>query len=214
MDLDGRHELSPGEEGELWLRGPTVAEGYWCNEEGTRQAFLDDGWYRTGDMGAISGKGNLRVVGRKNVSIHSLGAGNRFFPRAKSFQYRVRKMGCSRSQDLIFTGNRHVLPLQMERVILSHPDVREAVVCGVENRSNGSNESDTAPKSQLLRAYVIRKEKSSLDEAGIVGHIKQNADEVDQLSIDGGVVFLDRIPRTTVRSPAKSDLQLKADTPV
>lgn len=68
MDLDGQSELLPGEEGELWFRSPTVAEGYWANEEATKGAFMDDGWFRTGDIGTITGKGKLKALGRKDVS--------------------------------------------------------------------------------------------------------------------------------------------------
>ena len=68
MDLDGQSELPPGEEGELWFRSPTVAEGYWANEEATKSAFMDDGWFRTGDIGTITGKGKVKALGRRDVS--------------------------------------------------------------------------------------------------------------------------------------------------
>ena len=37
------------EPGELWLRGPNVALGYYNNESATRDTFID-GWVRTGDQ--------------------------------------------------------------------------------------------------------------------------------------------------------------------
>lgn len=40
----------PGEEGELWLRGPLVTRGYYKKPEETAKAFTPDGWFKTGDL--------------------------------------------------------------------------------------------------------------------------------------------------------------------
>lgn len=40
--------LPDGETGELQLRGPMIFSHYHKNEEATRQAFTEDGWFRTG----------------------------------------------------------------------------------------------------------------------------------------------------------------------
>lgn len=54
--------------GELQFRGPMITPGYYRNEEATRAAFTDDGWFRTGDIGHID-DGRLTLIGRDKDSI-------------------------------------------------------------------------------------------------------------------------------------------------
>ncbi|WP_069162425.1 MupA/Atu3671 family FMN-dependent luciferase-like monooxygenase [Nocardia altamirensis] len=68
-DLDGRHRVASGEIGEIWLTGPSVAEGYWSRQPETEAAFHarlpgDPATYlRTGDLGFLR-DGELYVTGR------------------------------------------------------------------------------------------------------------------------------------------------------
>lgn len=62
--------LPPGEVGEIAMRGPNTAIGYYADDEGTRRTFDAEGWGRFGDLGTIGADGRLRVVGRiKDVII-------------------------------------------------------------------------------------------------------------------------------------------------
>lgn len=47
--LDDGTDAGIGEVGELWVKGPFVALGYYGNEQETKEAFVD-GWLRTGDF--------------------------------------------------------------------------------------------------------------------------------------------------------------------
>jgi long-chain acyl-CoA synthetase len=51
-------------DGEVLVKGPNVALGYWNNPGATAESFAD-GWYRTGDLGAIDDSGHLYLKGRK-----------------------------------------------------------------------------------------------------------------------------------------------------
>jgi len=53
FDHETLTELPDGETGEIWVRGGQRSLGYWQNPEATREAFLENGWFRTGDMGHI-----------------------------------------------------------------------------------------------------------------------------------------------------------------
>jgi long-chain acyl-CoA synthetase len=56
--------VAPGEIGELWLNTPGVMDGYLDAEDETR-AVLVDGWFRTGDLAAITPDRFVRIAGRK-----------------------------------------------------------------------------------------------------------------------------------------------------
>ncbi len=56
--------ISVTDEGELVVRGPQVFEGYWNNEIATREVRDRDGWFHTGDVGAIDDDGFVRITGR------------------------------------------------------------------------------------------------------------------------------------------------------
>lgn len=52
------------DEGEVQIEGPMNMLGYYKNPELTRQAFTEDGYFRTGDRGEIDEEGRLRIIGR------------------------------------------------------------------------------------------------------------------------------------------------------
>jgi malonyl-CoA/methylmalonyl-CoA synthetase len=66
-------EMGLGEIGVIELRGPNVFSGYWNMPEKTAQAFRDDGYFITGDMGLVDADGYLKIVGRASDMIISGG---------------------------------------------------------------------------------------------------------------------------------------------
>ena len=66
---DSSKILPQFEQGEIALRGPAVAKGYWKNEEKTRNSFLDDGWFLTGDVGYLDDDNRLFITDRKKDMI-------------------------------------------------------------------------------------------------------------------------------------------------
>ena len=71
-DDDG-HPLPAGRTGEICLAGARITRGYWRDEDRTREAFHDDGWFRTGDVGHLDGDGFLYLTDRRKDMIISGG---------------------------------------------------------------------------------------------------------------------------------------------
>lgn len=63
------------DDGELMVSGGVVFHGYWRNEEATADA-IEDGWFHTGDLGAVDDEGFLKIVGRKKEIIVTAGGKN------------------------------------------------------------------------------------------------------------------------------------------
>ncbi|KAE8329120.1 hypothetical protein BDV39DRAFT_172578 [Aspergillus sergii] len=52
-------------QGEIFIRGGSVSKGYWDNEEETKAAYTEDGWFMTGDIGEFDKNGHLKIIDRK-----------------------------------------------------------------------------------------------------------------------------------------------------
>ena len=63
-DPESGKELDRDEIGMIEVKGPNVFKGYWRMPEKTKAEFRDDGFFITGDLGKIDGKGYVHIVGR------------------------------------------------------------------------------------------------------------------------------------------------------
>jgi long-chain acyl-CoA synthetase len=59
-------------QGEVWIRGPAVTEGYYDNDKETSEALTSDGWFKTGDIGEFNPNGHLKIIDRKKNLVKTL----------------------------------------------------------------------------------------------------------------------------------------------
>jgi acyl-CoA synthetase (AMP-forming)/AMP-acid ligase II len=88
--------------GELQVRGPWVAAGYYAGAGATDHSpdsFTEDGWLRTGDVGALDARGSIRLV--------------------------------DRTKDLVKSAGEWISSVELENHLMSHPAVAEAAVIAV-----------------------------------------------------------------------------------
>ena len=79
VDIEtGEHDVAPGEQGELIIRGPQLMDGYYNQPAETAQA-LRDGWLHTGDIATIDADGYVAIVDRKKEMI--IVSGYNVYPR-------------------------------------------------------------------------------------------------------------------------------------
>ncbi|RMZ78205.1 hypothetical protein DV738_g4044, partial [Chaetothyriales sp. CBS 135597] len=113
-------------EGEVQLRGPTIFSGYFRNPKATAEEFVaadDDGgkWFKTGDVAVRQPPPPGAGLGRRQ-------------PWAQGPMYFIRGR---KSVDIIKTGGEKVSALEVERELLSLPQVSEAAVVGVASEKWG-----------------------------------------------------------------------------
>ncbi|PHH78875.1 hypothetical protein CDD80_6084 [Ophiocordyceps camponoti-rufipedis] len=129
VDLDSGRVIADDaldQPGEIHLRGPTVFSQYWNNPDATANAFVDDPnggqpWFRTGD-----------VALRRAVATAGLNPTQRDWARGPVFFVQGRV-----SADIIKTGGEKVSALEVERELLSLPEVAEAAVVAVPSGNWG-----------------------------------------------------------------------------
>jgi long-chain acyl-CoA synthetase len=61
------------EDGEIWLRGPNVTQGYLNRPQATQEAWTEDGWFKTGDVGRVDENGFLYITDRKKELVVTAG---------------------------------------------------------------------------------------------------------------------------------------------
>lgn len=110
-------------DGELWIAGPMLADGYLGDPPLTERTFVRDErdirWYRTGDLGIVDDDGVVRVHGR--------------------------------ADNVIVSGGINISLDRVERIVRSIPGLTAAVVVGVEDSRWGEASVIVAPRGESLR---------------------------------------------------------------
>ncbi|GAB2996854.1 acyl-CoA synthetase [Mycobacterium bourgelatii] len=99
-----------------------------------------------------------------------------------------------RDDEMIVSGGENVFPAEVEDLISGHEDVIEATAIGVEDKEWGHR----------LRAFVVKKEGSDLDEDTIKHYVR---DHLARYKVPREVIFLDELPRNPTGKILKRELR-------
>lgn len=101
-----------------------------------------------------------------------------------------------RKNDMIITGGTNVYPIEVEKVVLTAPGVRDVAVIGVPDEKWG----------EAVKAVVVRTPDSKVSEEDIINHCRK---ELAGFKVPKSVDFIEEIPRSFVGKTLKRELRKK-----
>ncbi|EER37458.1 4-coumarate-CoA ligase [Histoplasma capsulatum var. duboisii H88] len=104
-----------------------------------------------------------------------------------------------RKKELLKYKGQQIAPAEIEGVLISHPDIKDAAVCGVPSPED--------PASDLPRAYVVA-DTTRVNEQTVKSFVKDRLSPFKQLR--GGVVFVNEIPKNAVGKLLRRELKERA----
>jgi len=167
VDDQERLVTTPGQEGELWVRGSCLAQGYWGDPEKTAKSFVSNIFqphfvedpvraevaYRTGDIVTLAEDGlNWVYVGRRDHMIKSRG-------------YRI-ELG------------------EIEAALYSHPQVKEAAVAAIPDDLLGNR----------IKAFVVPLQENGLTTKELEVHCRQR---LPRYMLPESIEFRAELPKTS-----------------
>ena len=72
IDVPDAGYLAKNNQGEILLKGKPITKEYYKNEKETAEAFTEDGWFRTGDIGEWTSNGGLKIIDRRKNLVKTL----------------------------------------------------------------------------------------------------------------------------------------------
>ena len=138
------------DDGEVLLKGPIVMRGYWQNDAANAEVFTEDGFFRSGDLGALDEQGFLTITGRKKELIVTAG-GKNVAPAVLEDRVRAHPLV---SQCLVVGDNK---PFIAALVTL---DADAMKGWSAANKKSGTSIADLAKDSALIAVI-----QTAIDEA-------------------------------------------------
>src|SRR5688572_27701376 len=147
--------------GEVLIRGGVVFKGYYKNPEATADAFTEDGWFRSGDLGRIDKDGHLFIVGRaKDVIV--LPSGKNVHPEDIEVHYlkapeveELAIIGVEDESEARAGAEKLIAVVVPDFEYLRHAHIansKEAIRYALDNLGR------ELPEYQRVRDYIVRAE--------------------------------------------------------
>ncbi len=129
-------------DGEILFQGPNIMKGYWNDEDTTREV-LQDGWFRTGDIGELDEDGYLRITDRKKHIIVTSG-GKNIAPLPIEEMIAESKY----VDQVMVAGEKK--PFLVALIV---PDFTELESFAEEQQLNYSSKADLLEQKEVLKIY-------------------------------------------------------------
>ncbi|MFD6952171.1 long-chain fatty acid--CoA ligase [Nocardiopsis sp. TSRI0078] len=186
------------DDGEILLKGDHIMVGYWKNEKATKEAFTEDGFYRTGDLGALDDDGFLSVTGRKKEIIVTAG-GKNVAPAVLEDRIRAHALV---SQCMVVGDNRKfiaaLVTIDPESFaqwreannktgeiadLTEDPDLNAAVQEAVDNANNAVSKAEGIKKFKILPSDFTEESGQMTASLKVKRHVvsKQWSKEIDDI---------------------------------
>lgn len=171
VDTDTGEEItSPGNAGELRIDGAMTFDGYWRNEALSRSSFDEQGYFRTGNLFEIA-------------------------PEDSRF-YRF----VGRSKEIIIRGGVNISPAELDNLIESHPDVKEASCAAYPDDRLG----------EKVCAVVVLQPGASMELSGLVEYLK--AKDISVYKLPEKLRIVPALPRNPLGKVLRRNLLDIADS--
>ncbi|GAA4801316.1 long-chain fatty acid--CoA ligase [Olivibacter ginsenosidimutans] len=162
-------------DGEVLCKGPSVTKGYYKNEKATAEAFDNDGYLKTGDIGELSADGFLRITDRKKEMFKTAGGK---YVAPQPIENKLMESTLIAQVMVIGEGKRFPAAL----IVPSFEELKKW--------AKRKGMPQVAPNDLVKKQEVQHKYQQILDQANTnFGHweqIKKFALLTDEWSIDGG----------------------------
>ena len=167
VDIDTQEDITEsGRLGELRFKGPTIFSGYFKSPELTHKAFDAQGFYCTGDLFEIAGD--------------------------QGQYYRF----AGRHKDIVIRGGMNISSEEIENLLMSHADVRDAAVIGLPDAIMG----------ERVCAVVVQQPNATLTLPRLIEHLR-NVKEVAAYKWPESLILVEELPRNPVGKVLKRELR-------
>jgi acyl-CoA synthetase (AMP-forming)/AMP-acid ligase II len=167
VDIDTQEDITEsGRLGELRFKGPTIFSGYFKSPELTLKAFDAQGFYCTGDLFEIAGD--------------------------EGQYYRF----AGRHKDIVIRGGMNISSEEIENLLMSHADVRDAAVIGLPDAIMG----------ERVCAVVVQQPNATLTLPRLIEHLR-SVKEVASYKWPESLILVEELPRNPVGKVLKRELR-------
>jgi long-chain acyl-CoA synthetase len=135
-------EVKTAPDGEILVRGLVVMKGYWNRPEDTKAAF-QDGWFCTGDIGALDPDGHLRITDRKKDLIATSG-GKKVAPQM--IEDALKRSPKIEEALVLGEGKKYIAAL----IVPAKGATREEVAAVVDQVNTGLAQFETVKRFELI----------------------------------------------------------------